>query len=265
MTPAAHCEDLVRRSDYDRYMAAVFAPARARAHLFALYAFNFEIARIGEVVSQPVAGQIRLQWWRETIEGMYGGAVRDHPVASALAEAVRARDLPRALFDEMIDARESDLEAFPFADLVAMEAYADATSGHVMRLAARIVGAAEAIDQAARHAGIAYALAGLLRALPFQAARGRMVLPHDMVTAADGAALAPVIASVAACAQNHLGKVGPVPRRVLPALLPAALVPLYLRAVARHSFDPLRESAEVPRFRRQFAVLLAALRGSIRI
>ena len=273
MTPAAYCEDLVRRSDYDRYMAVVFAPAAARAPLFALYAFNFEIARIAESVSQPVAGQIRLQWWRETVEGLYRGSVCQHPIAVALAQAARAHDLPRALFDEMIEARESDLEAFPFADLAAMEAYADTTSGHVMRLAARILGAAGMIDESARHAGIAYALAGLLRALSFQAARSRMVLPRDLLaaggltgddafTTANGM-LTPIVEAVATCARHHLERIGRVPRRFLPALLPATLVPLYLRAVARQSSNPLRESAKVPRFRRQFAALASAIRGSV--
>jgi len=274
LTPAAYCEDLVRRSDYDRYMAVVFAPATACAPLFALYAFNFETARIAESVSQPVAGQIRLQWWRETVEGLYRGSVSEHPIAVALAQAVRAHDLPRALFDEMIEAREGDLEAFPFADLAAMEAYADTTSGHVMRLAARILDAAGMIDESARHAGIAYALAGLLRALSFQAARGRMVLPRDLLTAggltvdnafatANGVALTPIVEAVATCARHHLERIGRVPRRFLPALLPATLVPLYLRAVARQSSNPLRESVKVPRFRRQFAALASAIRGSV--
>jgi phytoene synthase len=56
--------ELVRRHDRDRYMTALFAPAARREALFALYAFNYEIARVREAVTQPTLGQIRLQWWR---------------------------------------------------------------------------------------------------------------------------------------------------------------------------------------------------------
>src|SRR5208282_2178696 len=62
---------LVRRHDRDRFQTALFAPAARREALFALYAFNCEIARVRERVTQPTLGQIRLQWWREAIETAY--------------------------------------------------------------------------------------------------------------------------------------------------------------------------------------------------
>ena len=99
----------------------------------------------------------------------------------ALADVLHARDLPRELFDGMIDARECDLDPEPFANLAALEAYADATSGNLMRLAARILDAGGALDDLAREAGIAYALTGLLRAFPFHAARRNLTLPRDML------------------------------------------------------------------------------------
>ena len=43
-----HCEALVRAADKDRYLAALFAPADKRVPLFALHAFNHEIANIRE-------------------------------------------------------------------------------------------------------------------------------------------------------------------------------------------------------------------------
>src|SRR4051812_33620013 len=64
----ASCEAMIRKADYDRYAAALFAPVDARPHLLALYAFHHEIAKTAERVSQPIAGQIRLQWWREAVE-----------------------------------------------------------------------------------------------------------------------------------------------------------------------------------------------------
>lgn len=269
------CESLVRAADYDRYLSALFAPADVRPHLFALYAFNCEVARTAWSVSQPPIGQIRLQWWRDAVGGLYAGTVLKHPAVIALGEAITARALPRPLIDALIDAREADLEPQPFADMAALEAYADATSGHVMRLAARVLGAGDRLDALAGEAGIAYAFAGLLRALPYHAARGRTMLPETTLAAAGSSAedvlagrttsaLRTAVAALTRAAEAHLASARkPVARAHLPAILPAALVPLTLRRVVRPGFDPLRMSAEAPGFRRQLALLAAVARRRI--
>src|SRR3546814_19077229 len=84
---------------------------RQREHLFALYAFNHEVAKTAEVVSEPLIGRIRLQWWRECLDGIYDGAARQHEVVQPLAEAIAARQLPPALLEAIIDARELALDA----------------------------------------------------------------------------------------------------------------------------------------------------------
>lgn len=162
----------------------MFAPAKLRLDLFALYAFNYDVAKIAESVSQPIAGQIRLQWWRERIEEIYAGKATGSELVKSLAQAARSHDLSKFLFDSFIDAREHDLEAAPFADLASLESYADATSGNIMRLSARILGAGSTLDGDAREAGIAYALTGLLRSLPFHAARECVMLPADAMSEA---------------------------------------------------------------------------------
>ena len=108
----------------------MFAPVGSREALFALIAFNHEVARIPEAVSEPMLGRIRLQWWREVVEAVYAGApARRHEVAVPLADAIRACSLDRALLDRLLDARESDLEAEGPPDLAALERYAAATGG----------------------------------------------------------------------------------------------------------------------------------------
>jgi 15-cis-phytoene synthase len=271
-TPA---EALVRRHDPDRYFATLFAPAPTRPHLFALYAFNYEIARVGEAVREPMMGEIRLQWWREAIAGARDGRPREHEVARVLAEMFASAALPLELFDAMIEARRNDLDPSPFAELAALEAYADATSGNVMRLAARILGAGDSRDDLAREAGIAYALAGLLQAIPYHAGRGTVMLPRDMleaeslsrddVLAGKSAGLRPVIESLAARARTRFAAARklPRPKQALAAFLPAALVPLKLKRLTAAAFDPFRHKAEVPLHRRQLSLLSAALRGGI--
>ena len=269
-------EETIRKSDYDRYAAAVFAPPNLRGHLFALYAFHYEIAKTAESVSEALAGQIRLQWWRDAIGELRARKTREHPVALALAEALRAHDLPQALFDQMIDARESDLEEMPFQDMTSLETYADATSGNVMRLAARILGAGERLDAGLRDAGIAYAIAGLLRAMPYHAAERRLVLPvaslraaglspDDIFAGKTSGALTAVFAQMAEAARTHLGaaRAIPKPRKFLPVLLPAVLVPLYLKPLTKAGFNPFRDVVEIPIYRRQLAMLRASFRGSL--
>jgi phytoene/squalene synthetase len=274
--PSLSCEAAVRKADFDRYLAALFARALVRPHLFALYAFNYEMAKTAETVTQPTLGLIRLQWWRDAIAELYAGRIRNHPTLRALGQAISAHDLPPYLLDEMIAARENDLEEAPFANIASLEAYADATSGHVMRLSLRILGAGERFDDLAREAGIAYALMGLCRALPFHALQRRLMLPLAVVRSADlsredifsgkaDANISKLIGTIAQRARGHLraGAAELVPRRFLPALLPAALVPLYLKPMTVSGFDPFRELTDVALYRRQLAMLMAMARGRI--
>ena len=60
----------------------------ARDALFALYAFNLEIARVRDLAREPMPGEIRLQWWREVLSGERGGEAAAHPVAAALRETL---------------------------------------------------------------------------------------------------------------------------------------------------------------------------------
>ena len=84
------CGEIVRTGDPDRFRTALFATPEAREHLFALYAFNLEIAKIAPMVSEPMLGEIRLQWWREALDQIYGdGPVRAHEVTTPLAVAVK--------------------------------------------------------------------------------------------------------------------------------------------------------------------------------
>src|SRR5215470_10884870 len=110
----AACEALVRNADYDRYVSALFVPSERRAHLFALFAFNHEVAKTAESVSQPLMGQIRLQWWRDALDEIDGGRVRRHEIVEALAVTMQVHALPRALLDGLIDAHENDLLETPF-------------------------------------------------------------------------------------------------------------------------------------------------------
>ncbi|MBS0275258.1 MAG: squalene/phytoene synthase family protein [Proteobacteria bacterium] len=263
----------LRKADEDRFHAALFAPADKRPALFALYAFHHEIARVAESAREPMMQAIRLQWWREALEGAREGKPRPHRTVTALAGLFAQYDLPPELFEAMIDAREDDAAETTFADLLALERYCDATSGNLMRLASRILG--EAHDDLAHLAGVTHALAGLLRAIPFHAARGKVYLPLDFLGDAgtsreeilqthSGKKLGPAIARIARFAREHLAAGhGIKPGAALPAFLPAATSPLYLKRVTAPDFDAFRTPVEIPLYRRQFAMLRASWRGRL--
>jgi 15-cis-phytoene synthase len=252
----AACEETVRRVDPDRYLSALFAPTERRPLLFALYAFNHELARIGETVREPMIADIRFEWWREALEGARDGRPRAHDVVRGLAEVFARSGPPLELFEPLVAARRFDIGPEAFADLAALEAYADATSGGLMRIAASLLDETPRDDALFRHAGVAYALTGLLRAGPFHAVRGKSYLPRDLNEEGENAAVAAVLAR----ARFHYSaaRALPKPGHVLPAVLPAALVPLYARRVEANSL-----SADIPLYRRQWAMLMAAMRGRV--
>jgi NADH dehydrogenase [ubiquinone] 1 alpha subcomplex assembly factor 6 len=175
------CGALVERHDRDRYLASLFAAEPEREALFALYAFNHEVAKTAEVVSEPMLGEIRLQWWREAIAGIYEGRPRHHEVVLPLAEAVAAKALPRELLERIVDARAFDLDPAPPANLETLRGYAEGSSTALLLLALHILGACDAASrEAAEQLGPAWAYLGLLRALPLHARQKRSYLPADL-------------------------------------------------------------------------------------
>lgn len=272
----------VRKYDNDHFLTGLFAPAERREALFALHAFNLEIAKTREVVSEPILGQVRLQFWRDGIAAVYeGGSVPRHGVMDPLAAAIRERGLSRSLFDRLIDAREADLDDEPPANLSCLVNYAEVTGAPLVQLALEVLGVSGeesngTAHAAGRHVGIAYALAGILRAVPFHARQHRQLLPADLM-AKHGAAsgdlfefrskpeLRPVVAEVAAAARDHLEEARALRRRVpkpaLPALLPAALADLHLRVLAKEGYDVFAPRVLMPNPFRQARLAWTAVRG----
>lgn len=269
---------LVRALDYDRYLAVVFAPAPRREALFALLAFNQEVARVSEAVSEPLLGRIRLQWWRETLDEIYAGRpARRHAVALPLAAAIRAHRLDRAAFDGLLDAREADLDPDPPADLAALERYATATDGALTALMLADAGVAPAPAlEVARRVGTAWALVGTLRAAAHHAAHGRVMLPADLLARAGVAAgavragrafgryasaAAPVAHRAAALLDEARRARRAVPRRARAVLLTARLADLYLARLHRAAYDPRDRRLVLSPLRKQTTMLPAALAG----
>lgn len=237
-----YCAGELRTYDPDRYFSCLLAPPAPRRALLALYAFNLEIAKTRETVSEPMLGQIRLQWWRESLDGIYAGSPRDHAVVLALNDAIRTHGLSRPLFDEMIDGRERDLDDTPPLSVADVLAYASATAGALNCLAGEVLGTPG--SAALREAGIGYAVTGLVRAVPFHAGQGRSWLPglpgHAVFEGAQNIA-GPVEGLVEAAETSRLAAqagIGLLPKAARPACLPLATCRRDLSCLRRTAFDP---------------------------
>jgi NADH dehydrogenase [ubiquinone] 1 alpha subcomplex assembly factor 6 len=278
-SPLSPPAQLLRRHDRDRFLTALFAPPDRREAVIALYAFNYEVARVREMVREPLLGRMRLQWWRDSIAAAYdGGPILRHEVAEPLTAAIRMNRLSRAHFEALIATREADLDDAPPPDLAALAAYADGTSARLVLLALEALDVHTAAAAAAGHGvGVAYALAGLLRAIPFHARARRLYLPADLTAAAgidisrglfelkSSPALSAVVAQVAEVALSHLAAaraLGPgVPRPALPALLPGVIAENWLRRLARAGYDPFARGLARPDGLQTVRLAIAARRG----
>lgn len=172
------CAALLQRGDPDRYLSVLAAPLWARELLLPLYACNLEIARAPWASKEPMIAEMRLQWWRDTVEAAgQGRPARAHEVAGPLHRLITETGLPVDPLDRLIAARRWDCWTEPFADLAALETYLDETGGGLMWLAGRALGAPDTAEAALRAYGWASGLAGFLRAVPELQARGRQPLP----------------------------------------------------------------------------------------
>jgi 15-cis-phytoene synthase len=234
---AETCADLVRLHDRNLYIATLFAPDDKREHLFALYAFAVEIARIPMLVSEPQIGEIRLQWWADTIDAIASGHAVDHPVAQAFAEVVRLHELPSEHIKNLIEARRNDLYADQFPSLFSLESYIAETDVAVMQFAAIILD-----REAAKHASALVGPAGTAFGLARVLSRGepKFVPPGETVETLQDLA----------CKRLAEARRETAPKSLMPAVLPAALTELYLKG---------RTSA----LREQWALWRSARRGKV--
>lgn len=241
------CLDIVRAGDKDTFLATLFAPEAVQPHLMALHAFAIEVARIPLLVSEPQIGEIRLQWWADTLAAIATGDMQSHPVAKALSETVRLHTLPVAPLQSLIEARRFDLYADVLPDLTAVEAYFGETRSILFQLSCMILQPEMAVRAAAASgfAGVAF---GLARSL-IDPVRVQKFLPPGTTPEAL-AVLADRRLSEARAAMAGL------PAALFPAFMPLAVTPLYL-AAARAG------KSTVAPWRRQWQIWKSARREKI--
>ncbi|WOC17236.1 hypothetical protein MP213Fo_27430 [Pseudochrobactrum sp. MP213Fo] len=270
----AHCLQFLRQADFDRYLAVLYAPAEKRAALAGLYAFNAEIARIRDVVHDALPGEVRLQWWRDLINGTEHGAVTGNPVAALLLKAISDYNLPRQVFDAYCEARIFDLYNDAMPSRNDLEGYCGETACTILQMAALILDgeAAKSSAELSGHAGVAQAIAGLLRLMPLHRSRGQVYVPAELLQAVgvsaeqfikgdDKAALKRVVTVLSALAQEHYAAFlkQPMPASLKPAFLPVQLVPVVLKYAERKPDNVADRGIELSQLRRQWIYFKASV------
>jgi 15-cis-phytoene synthase len=270
---AAFCTDLVRSHDFVRYASTLFVPGEERRALLALYAFNVEISRIRDQVSQPLPGEIRMQWWTDLLAGAGHGGIEGNPVASELWLAIRTYGLPAEPLSRLINEHQFDLYNDPMPTLAALEGYVHETASALFTLAARILTPPSAeIEHLARHAGFAEGFVRVIASLPRDAARRQLFLPLQFLqsqgcgmeevfsgkqTPKLRAAIDQLLGEARAHLQTAEELLAQVPVIVRPAFLPLVLTRHDLARLSRADNDPF-----VLQVRSRFSILWALWRAS---
>ena len=272
----AYCEKLVRERDRERFLSTLFAPQEKRPHLFAISAFDLEIAHVPDAVREPMAGEIRLQWWRDVLAGERHEEANTNPVAAAVLETIAKNKVPVAALSELIDARSFDLMAQPMGSREALDAYLMASVGRPLELQAGILDSSWRSPEEITAASRALGLTRVLRNIPHDVGRGRIFLPLDLLakhgihTASvlggeTSEGLGEAIGELRESARIELAgfRTMRVPSSVLPAFLPLTLTPLYLARTQKSRYDPFRSNVSVSALRSQFALWRAARAGKV--
>jgi phytoene synthase len=265
-----YCAALVREADRDRYLAALFAPAGRRGALFSLYAFDIEISRIRDLAREPMPGEIRLQWWRDVLEGQRAGEAAANPVAASLLATLARNRLTATKLIALVEAHRFDIYDEPMPTLAALQSYALNTAGAIFDCATRLLG--EASEENAIEAGQVQTIANVIALLPRHAARRQLFLPLDMLRqygaepddvfatrASPG--LRTVLAELRLRARRHLKRItelsADIPEKIWPAFVSLAPLRPWLNAMERTTYQPF-QPRELPAWRAQWRIWRAA-------
>jgi phytoene synthase len=268
-----YCASLVREADRDRWLATLFAPADKRAALVALYAFDIEIGRVRDVAREPMPGEIRLQWWREVLEGKRDGEASAHPVASALLDGLKRHGIKPERLAGIVDAHSFDLYDDPMATLDVLDNYAVMTQSALIDVAIAILGGGgpEAM-MLVRCAGIAATVTDILVNLRKHVSRRQMFVPLEVLdrhgvqidevyAGKTSDALKAALAELRRHARRQMAaaraEAGQMPATIMPALLPLAPIGPTLKPMDRRGYEPF-DVEPLSRLKRQWLIWRAS-------
>ncbi|XP_070333470.1 NADH dehydrogenase (ubiquinone) complex I, assembly factor 6 isoform X1 [Odocoileus virginianus] len=255
-----YCLELLRKRDYEGYLCSLLLPAESRSSAFALRAFNVELAQIKDSVSEKTIGLMRMQFWKKTVDDIYGDNPPHQPVAIELWKAVRRHNLTKRWLMKIIDEREKNLDDKAYRNIQELENYAENTQSSLLYLTLEILGIKDLhADHAASHIGKAQGIVTCLRATPYHGSRRRVFLPmdicmlhgvsqEDFLRRSRDRNVRDVAYDVASQAQLHLKRARSfhrsVPVKAFPAFLQTVALEDYLKKIQQVDFDLFHPSLQ---------------------
>lgn len=250
---AEYCLDLVRQNDYENFLCTLLLPSQSRTSAFAIRAFNTEVAKVQDQVTEPHLGQMRMKFWEETVDKIYVSDPPSHPVAVELHRATKRHKLSKRYLKRLITVRAARLTSTAFPDLEAVEHYAEHSVSSVYYLLLEASGVENIhADHAASHLGKAYGIVNVIRSVLYDAQRQIVALPQDVLLQHNvshetvlryncTADLRDAVFDIAARAKQHLDKArslsNNIPKTVYPLFLPAVTIDSYLEKLRLNGFD----------------------------
>jgi len=248
-----YCLELVKKSDYENYLAILLLPPNIQRAAFGLRAFNIELAQIQEVTSQKQIAQMRLQFWKDAIDQIFQGQPPHKPAAMEIAGACKYFNLSKQWIDRVVKARASQLTKTSYTSVQDAEDFAEQINASLYYLLLECLNVKSVhTDHVASHLGKAQGLVTLVRSVPFHASQRSVMLPldllakhkvsqEDIIRGKESQSVKDVIFDIASVAHQHLEKArslkDSIPKNVYPLFLNASVCDFYLKTLQKVDFN----------------------------
>ncbi|MEN0000464.1 MAG: phytoene/squalene synthase family protein [Pseudomonadota bacterium] len=269
---------MLREADLLRYTVALYVPADKRAALVSLWLFQAEVERIRDIVSEPLPGEIRLQWWRDVINRMRDGEAQQSPLAKALLATIDAHALQREQFDNYLESMTFDLYDDPMPSIAQFDGFMGETQSVFFQMAGLILhGSPLSSGDAGGHGGVALGVARSLLNLEKHRLRSQRYVPAEMLNGEgvdhdqwQAKGVTPekqaVVRAFTEFGAGHLNQfetaIAQLPGATRPAFLPVAVCQGVFAMARKNPAKALSDGLDYGPLRTQWALLRAATRKS---
>lgn len=210
---------MIRKHDYENFLAVLLLPPGPRESAIAIRAFNISVAQVQDNVSKDLIGQMRMKFWYDTLEAVYLNSPPAQLVAVQLHKAIQRHNLSKRWFKRLVSSRETLLTTKTFETLSDVENYAENSVSPVLYLTLESLNIRTLDgDHAASHVGRAQGIVTFIRAIPYNAQKQRVYVPldllaqhkvsqNDIIKFSDDRKMKDLVFDVASTANSHIEKV----------------------------------------------------------
>jgi squalene synthase HpnC len=175
----AYCRHLATTHYENFHVASWFLPARLRPHFHSIYAYCRIADDLGDEVGNREQSLALLDLWGRELDACYQGQAR-HPVFVALAETIRACDIPQQPFADLLTAFRQDQNVARYPSMDDVLEYCRYSANPVGRLVLYACGyRAPEMFLLSDFTCTALQLANFWQDISSDYARGRIYLPLD--------------------------------------------------------------------------------------